>query len=144
MKKSIIFLVIALIVIIAPIMIFVSNYKQAKNQINKFNLNYEKYKSGKYYGSEVGSIINNAINNNEKNEVKKDSNGKYLDDDKYYIEVLIQLKDEEEIKTYDMETLNKLGIDRFVKNFNLSEFECTDISYNSQGRVNQLTFKICE
>lgn len=144
MKKNIIFMLIALIVIIVPIMVFISNYKQAKNEINKFNLLYEKYKNGKYYGSEIGSIINNAINNNEKNEIEKDENGFYIDDDKYCIKILIQLKSEEELKTYEMENLEKLGIDRFVKNFNLEQFDCSEITYNSVGRINKIVFKICD
>ena len=144
MKKSIIFMWIVLIVIIVPIMIIVSNYKQAKNEVNKFNLLYEKYKTGKYYGSEIGSIINNAINNNEKNEIEKDENGFYIDDDKYCIKILIQLKSDGELKTYQMENLEKLGIDRFVKNFNLEQFECNEITYNSVGRINKMIFKICE
>ncbi len=144
MKKSIIYILIALIIIIVPIMVVVSNYKQAQNEINKFNLLYEKYKNGKYYGSEIGSIINNAINNNEKNKINKDENGIYIDDDMYYIEILIQLKNDDEIKTYSMENLEKLGIDRFVKNFNLEQFECNEMTYNSVGRINRITFKICE
>lgn len=144
MKKNIIYIIIALIIIIVPIMIIVSNYKQTQNEINKFNLLYEKYKTGKYYGSEIGSIINNAINNNEKNEIEKDENGFYIDDDKYCIKILIQLKSDEELKTYEMENLEKLGIDRFVKNFNLEQFECSEITYNSVGRINKIVFKICE
>lgn len=144
MNKNIIYIIIALIIIIVPIMIIVSNYKQTQNEINKFNLLYEKYKTGKYYGSEIGSIINNAINNNEKNEIEKDENGFYIDDDKYCIKILIQLKSEEELKTYEMENLEKLGIDRFVKNFNLEQFECSEITYNSVGRINKMVFKICE
>lgn len=144
MKKNVIYIIIALIIIIVPIMIIVSNYKQTQNEINKFNLLYEKYKTGKYYGSEIGSIINNAINNNEKNEIEKDENGFYIDDDKYCIKILIQLKSEEELKTYEMENLEKLGIDRFVKNFNLEQFECSEITYNSVGRINKMVFKICE
>lgn len=144
MKKNIIYIMIALIIIIVPIMIIVSNYKQTQNEINKFNLLYEKYKTGKYYGSEIGSIINNAINNNEKNEIEKDENGFYIDDDKYCIKILIQLKSDGELKTYQMENLEKLGIDRFVKNFNLEQFECNEITYNSVGRINKMIFKICE
>ncbi len=144
MKKNIIYIIIVLIIIIVPIMIIVSNYKQTQNEINKFNLLYEKYKTGKYYGSEIGSIINNAINNDEKNEIEKDENGFYIDDDKYCIKILIQLKSDEELKTYEMENLEKLGIDRFVKNFNLEQFECSEITYNSVGRINKIVFKICE
>ena len=144
MKKNIIYIIIVLIIIIVPIMIIVSNYKQTQNEINKFNLLYEKYKTGQYYGSEIGSIINNAINNDEKNEIEKDENGFYIDDDKYCIKILIQLKSDEELKTYEMENLEKLGIDRFVKNFNLEQFECSEITYNSVGRINKIVFKICE
>mgnify|MGYP004510367247 FL=1 len=144
MKKTIIVIVIILIVMIVPILILTSGYKQKQNEINKFNLSYEKYKNGKYYGSEIGSIINNAINNNEKKNIQKDADGRYIDDDNNYIQVKIQLMDNEEEKIYDMEILSKLGIDRFVKNFNLEQFECKKITYNSIGRVNRIVFEICE
>lgn len=146
MKKIIIITVVILIIIIVPFMMYVANYKQAQNEIKKFNLMYEKYKDKTIYGAEVGSIINYAIDNNEKYKIEKHNN-KYIDDDKYYIQILIQLKEktqdgEEEKTSYDMETIKSLGVDRFVKNFNLIEFDCTEITYNSIGRVRRVIFEI--
>lgn len=145
MKKILIILLILLIVVIAPLMMFVSDYKHHKGEIQKFNLQYEKYENKKIQGIEVASLINNAVDSNEKNEITKNDNGIYQDDDKYCIriEVIMQsVSDEEVYITYAMEDIYSLGVERFVKNFNLSEFECMDITYNSIGRVNKIVFRL--
>ena len=69
----------------------------------------------------------------------------YIDDDKYCLRIEIRMlssEDEEKIITYSMETINSLGIERFVKNFNVLDFKCVDINYNSYGRVNKLVFEL--
>lgn len=145
MKKGIIILIILVIIIIAPLMLIFTQYRAEQNEIKKFNLEYERYKDKIIYGTNIGSLINYAIDNNEKHEIEKDENGIYIDDNKYCIRIEIKmLSSENEYKTitYAMETINSLGIERFVRNFNLLEFKCTDITYNSYGRVNKLVFEL--
>ena len=57
---------------------------------------------------------------------------------------MLSAEDENLMITYDMETINSLGIDRFVRNFNLLEFKCVDITYNSYGKVNKIVFELGE
>ena len=145
MKKGIIILIIFIIVAIAPIMLLISQYKAEKNEINKFNLEYEQYKDKTIYGTDIGSLINYAINNNEKYNIEKDEKGNYIDDDKYCMKIEIRLissEDEDKIITYEMETISSLGTERFVKNFNILDFKCVDINYNSYGRINKLIFEL--
>ena len=44
MKKGIIILIIILIIAIVPIMLIISKYKAERNEVNKFNLEFEQYK----------------------------------------------------------------------------------------------------
>ncbi len=145
MKKVIIILIVLAIVAITSLMLVISQYTAERNEINKFNLEYEQYKDKTIYGTNIGSLINYAINNNEKYNIEKDENGNYIDDNKYCMKIEIKMissEDEEKIITYSMETINSLGIERFVKNFNVLDFKCVDINYNSYGRVNKLTFEL--
>ena len=149
MKKQFIFIIMILIIAIIFVTLYFLSYRADQNEIKKYNLNYEKYQDKTIYGTDVGSIINFAINNNEMYEIEKSENGKYLDDDIYCvrIEVIIPTQDEEgniEENIYDMETINKLGTDRFVQNFNLYEFEIKKINYNSKGRVNYIEIQNIE
>lgn len=145
MKKVFILLLVVVIVIIAPLVLWISNYREQVGEINRFNLEYEKYKEKIVLGTEVASLINNAVDNNEKYEIIKNEEGIYQDDDKYCmrVEVVINsVTNEEQTITHSMESIYSLGIDRFVKNFNLLEFKCIDITYNSLGRVNKIVFEL--
>lgn len=145
MKKVIIILIILAIIVITTLTLVVSQYKAERNEINKFNSEYEQYKDKTIYGTNIGSLINYAINNNEKYNIEKDENGNYIDDNKYCMRIeikMVSVEDEEKIITYSMETIDSLGTERFVKNFNVLDFKCVDINYNSYGRVNKLTFEL--
>lgn len=147
MKKTIIILIIFVIIVIAPLMLIVAQYREERNEVKKFNLEYEQYQDKIAYGTNIGSLINHAINNNEKYNIEKDENQVYIDDDKYCIRIEIKMissENENRVITYSMETINSLEIDRFVKNFNLYEFKCSDISYNSYGRVSKMTFELSD
>lgn len=145
MKKYIVLLIVVVIIIISTLMSFISSYKEQMGKIKEFNLEFEKYKEETIQGIEVASLINNAVDINEKNNIIKNEDGKYQDDDRYCIRVEVimnSVTDETKDITYAMEDIYSLGMDRFVKNFNLLEFKCIDIGYNSIGRVNKIVFKL--
>jgi len=147
MKKPLILIIIIIIIAIVPIMMKFSAYQNAQNEIKKFNLTYEKYLEKSMYGSEVGSIINSVIDNNEKYNIKKDENFRFIDDDKYCIivEINIPTLDEngnEVEDLYRMEAIDELGVDRFVANFSIYKFECQEKKYNSVGRINYIKIKM--
>ena len=101
------------------------------------------------YGADVMTIINNAIDNNEKNNIEKSNSGFYKENDANSIKVELTLlvRDKEgktEEKVYQMESLQNAGLDGFISNFGLTTFECTNINYNSQGRVSKIFVKQTE
>ena len=145
MKKGIILLIIFVIVIIAPLIVLINEYKEDRNKVKQFNLEFEQYKDQSTYGTNIGSLMNYAIDNNEKYNIEKDENGIYIDDDKYCIRVEIKMlssENEDVMITHAMETISSLGIERFVRNFNLLEFKCVEINYNSYGRVNKIVSEL--
>ena len=82
------------------------------------------------YGADVLTVINKAIDKNSKK-----------------VEITFLSKDEEDnIKevVYQMENLEKTGLSDFIASFGVTKFECTNIEYNSQGKVCKIHIKQLE
>ncbi len=149
MKKVVLYIFLIVILILIVVLVKISDNRLKNSEIVAFNSEFEVYKDKSLYGADILSIINKAIDNNESHSVQKDSKGDYIEDDTYSVKVIITLltKDEkEEIqeKTYQMEVLQRAGLDEFITNFSLTEFECTDIKYNDLGRVSEIMIKQLE
>ena len=143
MKKS--FFVIALSFTIIVIIIFInfSNIQKQQRDAQKFNRSYEEYNKENLNGLDITTIINKAIDNNEKHEIQKNDEGLYIEDDMYSIKIYIKMIINE--KTYPMEKINALGMESFIKYFDSVDFKCTDIQYHKKnGRVSQMTFEATE
>lgn len=149
MKKVILSIVIILISIIIIIALKITENANKIVNISAFNGQFEKYKDDTLYGAEVLTIINKAIDNNKNLNIEKDNAGYYREDDSYSIKVeLILLRKDEEGKIeevqYQMETLEKAGLDGFISSFSLISFKCINIEYNSLGRVSKIILKQLE
>lgn len=70
MKKIVIFFVIILIILSGIGYLYLVG-KSNDNAINKHNVTFENCYQREIYGSEVATIINKAIDSNEKNEIPK-------------------------------------------------------------------------
>ena len=143
MKKTIIVILSILLIIIISIYM---NYKQTlsiKLQAVKFNQDYEFFKKDSVLGTDVTTIINKAIDNNEKHKIKKDKNGVYIEDDEYSVKIYVYMLIDE--NTYPMEQLVKTGLSQFTKYFGEVHFKCTDVKYHeSNGRIAEMTFASTE
>ena len=78
MKKIAIFF-FTIIIIVVWISYAYLNYKASYNNAKKGNMPFESYYNQEIYGTELTTIINKAIDNNDNNEVLKDKKGKYID-----------------------------------------------------------------
>ena len=74
MKKFVIFLIIIIIIVCGISYIFL-NYKANYNISKKSNLEFENYLNEEVYGTDLSTVINRAVDNNEKNEVEKNNKG---------------------------------------------------------------------
>ena len=143
MKKTLIIILILFVAILAAVSITVVDLQQTGKQVKQFNQIFEEYKDKSLLGSEVASLINKAIDNNEKNQISKNDKGIYQEDGKYSVQILVKLEKEGEYFT--MERINALKITEFVKNFSLQDFKCTGIEYHKETkRVSKVYFESIE
>lgn len=117
-----------------------------------FNSEYEKYVDKNLYGIDVVTVINKAIDNNTKNEIPKDENSRYINDEEKSIQVELKLissvnekTGEKNIVTHPMERLLEVGLDGFITNFNLTIFRVKEIGYHEKtGRISKIIFEQIE
>lgn len=119
------------------------NLKTTTEAVHKGNKEYEYYLGKEIYGTDVTSLMNKAINENEKNGVEKDEKGYYIDNNKDSIKIELKMITVE--KTYTMEEINNHDMNQFLKNFNLIKFKCTSIEYHRKtGKVSKMIFEQLE
>lgn len=135
MKKGLILILIILAVGVITAVTYISNQYTVTSSIQKINKEYEFYKDKDLLGTDVTTAINKAINFNEKNEIQKDEKGFYIENDTNSIKIEVIMYNEDEPKTYQMETIEKVGINGFTNNFNLVDFTCSKIEYHSKTKM---------
>ncbi len=141
MKKNIVIILVLLMVALAVFAIWFSQASADRKKVTDYNLEYESlYKDKQINGVDLTTIINKAIDNNEKYSVKKDEKNVYIDDGTYYTEVYVKLKDDGE--TYLMEAIEQVGLSEFTRLYGSMNFECTSTEYHENGRISKLTFEI--
>ena len=139
MKKIIILLSIV-IIIVAVVAFNYMSYIKEYNSTLKYNLEFEEKYEKEIYGTDLTTIINKVINNNEKNNVEKGQDKKYINNNINSINVEIKIIDTNEV--YSMETFYNGGIEQFVQNYGSIQFKCTKIEYHKKtGKVSYLYFE---
>lgn len=143
MKKTL--LIICILFLIIMLILF-ANLKQVQRQnreLQKFNSEYEFYNREGLCGVDITTVINKAVDNNEKYEVEKDENGYYIPNEENSIKIHIKLINNE--KTYEMERIKEIGLESFVEFFGEVDFKCTDIEYHEKsGKISKMTFESLE
>ncbi|CDB31655.1 unknown [Clostridium sp. CAG:575] len=139
MKKIAIFAML-IVVIICGIFYMHINYKANYNNSKKANLEFEKYLNEEVYGIDLATVINRAVDSNERNEVEKNNKGKYQNNNKTSINISIKMLDNDSI--YEMETIYNGGIQNFVKYYGNIKFKCTEIKYHDfTNKVKYMLFE---
>lgn len=139
MKKTIIFIICVVIIILSAFYMKYLDYREERNSVKKSNLEYEMYLNKEITGRELTSVVNKAVNNNEKNKVAKNENKIYEKNDETFISIDILMSDNE--TTYKMETIYNGGMVTFIQYYGDILFECIKIEYNSKGKVCYMVFE---
>ena len=139
MKKIAIFFIIIILIICAIFAMYV-NYKANYNVSKKANLSFEKYLNEEIYGTDLATVINRAIDRNEKNQVAKNNKGIYQNNDKNSINIEIKMLDDDTI--YKMENFYNSGIQKFISYYGNIKFKCVDIKYHTS--TNQVKYMLFE
>ena len=139
MKKIAIFFGIIVFIVVAMFGLYI-NYKNNYNTIQNENRQFESYYNEETYGTNLASIINKAIDSNTKNNIEKDQNGKYIENDINSINIDIKMIDND--KTYNMEKIYKGGISTFTSYYSQIKFKCTKIDYHKKtGKIKYMLFE---
>ncbi len=139
MKKLAIFFLIIITSIVGISYLYL-NYKSNYNIARKENRQFETYDGQEIYGTELTTIINKAMDNNQNNEIQKDNKGNFIDNDSNSIQIDIKMLDNE--KTYNMETLYNGGMDKFVQFYSEIKFKCTKLDYHKvTNKVKYMLFE---
>jgi hypothetical protein len=140
MKKTVLIIAIPIVIILFSICGLFITQKTTIRNIKKYNSQYEYYINKSIYGTELVTLINKVINENEINKVEKDEKGFFIENNENSIKINIKMNTNG--KTYQMETFYNNDITKFVENFNLVKFRCNKIEYHKKsGRVSKLYFE---
>lgn len=140
MKKTVLIIAIPIVIILFSICGLFITQKTTIRNIKKYNSQYEYYINKSIYGTELVTLINKVINENELNKVEKDEKGFFIENNENSIKINIKMNTNG--KTYQMETFYNNDITKFVENFNLVKFRCNKIEYHKKsGRVSKLYFE---
>lgn len=143
MKKTILLFSIPIGIIIFSLCGLLITKNTTNRLIKQENEYYEYYFEKEIYGTDVISIINKAINENEQNGIPKNEKGHYIENGENSIKVEIKMLITN--KTYPMEEIYKNEITKFVENFNFIKFKCINIEYHKNtGRISKITFEELE
>jgi len=139
MKKIIMFFALIIIIVCIIFGLYIE-YKANYNTLKKENLEFEKYLNKEIYGTQLATIINKAINNNEINEIEKDEKDIYLDNNENSINIEIKMTDNDVI--YKMETIYNGKINNFVNYYGDIKFKCVEIKHHSStNKVQYMLFE---
>lgn len=139
MKKFVCFLVVVLIIICGFSYYYIT-YKENYKTIQKQNMAFEEYKNKEFYGADLVTAMNRAMDSNKKNNIEKSATGKWIDNNKNSISIKVKMLDTDKI--YLMEDFYQNGIEEFIKYYNKIKFKCIDIQYhNSTHQVKYMLFE---
>ena len=142
MKKNLLTIFIIFLIIMTILFAKFVSLRRQNQEIQKFNYGYEFYNKDSLNGLDITTIINKAINNNEKYDVQKDENGYYIED-KNSVEIKIKMIING--KTYPMERIKEIGMEGFTEFFGEVNFKCTGIEYHKENnKVARMTFESTE
>ena len=132
MKKITIFIVCILIAI-TFIAYLCNEYKIKKSQIDTSNLEYKSTYQKEINGNSLATIINKALDNNEKNNVGKDSSGAYIENDDNSIKIDIKFKQSDHV--FKMEDIYLNKVQEFIRLYGQALFKCTKIEYHNKTKL---------
>lgn len=140
MKKNLLILFGIFLTIIVILSYTYYNYRKILILANKTNKEYENASESTILGSNLMSIINKAIDQNEKNEIPKDEKKSYTQNEENSIK--IEVKFLESDKIYTMEAIASLGSEAFIKNYRNMKFQCSKKEYHA--KTNYIKYMLFE
>ena len=139
MKKILILMTTLIFVISIIVVAKINDIQKQKQEIINYNKEFEYYCNKPILGTDITTLINKAIDQNEKNNLETDDNGLYLQNNENSIKIYIKMKFTENI--YPMESFYTAGINDFTKYFGGISFKSSKIDYHENGKISSITFE---
>ena len=133
MKKSIFIILTIFLIITIAISYFLWESQRRVESANRINQEYNTYYDKTILGTDVASIINKSIDQNEKNKIEKDENNVYLENETNSIKIYLKFLESDD--TFLMEAISNRGIESFIKYYSASNFKCTSIEYHEKQNM---------
>ena len=141
MKNKILLILIIFMAILAGITYIFYNYRINLQEVQKINNEFKSYAETQMLGTELVSVMNRVQDMNSKNEIEKNSDGLYIENEENSIKMYIKLKYEDDYSVLEVEKILNTGIENFIKNYSTASFKCEEITYHEKtGNVKSLTF----
>lgn len=140
MKKRLLVILGIFIIILLFIVYLLYNYKRDVIQAQNFNRQYEVYYDKTILGTDLATVLNKAMDYNQKNDIAKD------EQERYYMEteksIVIEIKFSESEKTFRMEDILLRDIENFINFYGAVSFKCIKIEYHEENKqVKSLYFE---
>lgn len=140
MKKNICIIIGIMLVIVMILTYGYYNYNTIKARTEKANKEFESYTDCNILGSTLITLINKAIDSNEKNNVSLDKQNLYENNNETSIS--IEVKFLESDKVFKMEKISDAGSEAFIKNYSSMIFKCTKKEYHQEtNNIKYLLFE---
>lgn len=132
MKKIIILILSIVIVLVTIITYNIHVYNNNERIIITKNKIYEQFYETEVLATDIASLINKVYDYNNKNNVEKDENGYFINNNLNSISIEIKFIELED--TILSERIIQQGIEKFIHNFGAMQFRCTKIEYHEQAK----------
>lgn len=140
-KKTFITLVILLILLMITLYLVYIFRNNLSSEEKKITSEYEAYYNQEKTGTELVSIINRTVDINNKNNVQKNEENLYIENDTNSIKIYIGFLYKDETRILEMERIVDNGIDNFIKAYSTANFKCTEVTYHDKSKnIKSLTF----
>lgn len=132
MKKYIILLVAT--VFVACVIFYARfQFKVNKSMVNFENNPYTSIVGKNISSAELATLINKAMNKNADNEVQRDENGYFIENDENSIKIDVHfLLDDTILKA---EQIEKSDLNLFITAYSSAQFKCTKIEYHNKSKL---------
>ena len=143
MKKQAVIILLLIIVITIIVAFAVTQNVNQEKALTQYNAQYNKFLNQKVLGTDVASLINKAMDTNDRNNIEKDEKDYYIPNTTNSIKIYVKLVNKPDGEQFPMERIYNVGITEFVKNFSLEDFTCTNVKYHKDtGQVSEIYFEV--
>jgi len=140
MKRILIIIIIIFIIATSIIVGLIMANNARVREARRHNQQYASYLETEIWGTELATLINRAMNNNRRNDVKQDAEGNFINNETNSINIDIEMITIEE--TFSMERIYAGGTTEFAQAFNFVKFESRTTEYHEQtGKISRIVFR---